>query len=220
MPEFTLRIDQVGADALDFQEYNKTRFRGYYLLRGNPAVRVVTRGGYIEDALGYTLPVLAGREQCWGQWPGNAHLKGRRTVIVTIFVGEVRAAADAETFSDWLKRHYLQCNGGQTDTPCPAALARLNNLTQRKLSTWRGTVSCDHCGGCGAVTSTPSIAGPMIRAARSRGGLSGQERRPPTGTTWTVNPIGGRSPAPAKGHAALSLYRGGLAWQPVPERNK
>ena len=39
------------------------------------------------------------------------------------------------------------CNGGQTSVPCPAALGKLNSLTSRELATWRGTVSCDHCGG-------------------------------------------------------------------------
>jgi len=107
MPEFTLRIDQEGADLLDFQEYDKRRFRGYYLLRGNPAVRVVTRGGFIEDCVSYTLPVLAGCEECWGQWPTNAHLKGRKTYVVTIFCGEMREPKDAEPFGRWLQRNYL-----------------------------------------------------------------------------------------------------------------
>ena len=107
MPESTLYIDQAGTDLLAFQEYDRSRFRGYYLLRGNPAVRVVTRGGFIEDCLTYTLPVLAGREECWGQWKANAHLRGRRSFIVTVFAGEVRDVAGAETFSEWLRRHYL-----------------------------------------------------------------------------------------------------------------
>jgi len=111
MPKWTLQIDQAGTDMLDFQEYDKTLLRGYYLLRGNPAVRVVTRGGFIEDCLGYTLPVLAGRETCWGQWAANAHLRGRRTFIVTVFCGEVQEAAGAETFSAWLRRHYLDEGG-------------------------------------------------------------------------------------------------------------
>ena len=105
MPEYTLHIDQAGVDLLDFQGYDRAHFRGYYLLRSNPAVQVVTRGGLIEDALSYTLPVLAGRERCWGQWPGNKHLQGKRTVIVTVFVGEVRPAAKAETFSSWLRQY-------------------------------------------------------------------------------------------------------------------
>ncbi|MFA5266042.1 MAG: hypothetical protein WC378_19645, partial [Opitutaceae bacterium] len=40
----------------------------------------------------------------------------------------------------------VSCNGGQTDMPCPAALEKLNHLTSRELATWRGTISCDHCG--------------------------------------------------------------------------
>ena len=108
MPEFTLRIDQVGVDLLAFQEYDESRFRGYYLLRGNPAVRVVTRGGLIVDCVGYTLPVLAGYEECWGEWVANAHLKGRKTYVVTVFAGEVRGVPDAEMFSRWLRRNYLE----------------------------------------------------------------------------------------------------------------
>ncbi len=111
MPEFTLRIDQAGLDLLAFQEYDADLHRGYYLLRGNPAVRVVTRGGYVEDALSYTLPVLAGREECWGQWPANRHLRGRRAFVVTVFAGEVQDVPDAEPFGEWLQRHYLDEGG-------------------------------------------------------------------------------------------------------------
>ena len=111
MPESTLYIDQAGTDLLAFQEYDRSRFRGYYLLRGNPAVRVVTRGGFIEDCLAYTLPVLAGYEKCWGQWQANVHLRGRRGYIVTVFAGEVRDVAEAEPFSEWLRRHYLSEGG-------------------------------------------------------------------------------------------------------------
>jgi hypothetical protein len=39
------------------------------------------------------------------------------------------------------------CNGGQTSTPCPAALGKLNHLTGRELTTWTGVITCDHCGG-------------------------------------------------------------------------
>ena len=108
MPEFVLRIDQTGADMLAFQKYNKTLCRGYYLLRDNPAVRLVTRGGFIEDCVSYVLPVLAGFEECWGQWPANAHLKGRKAFVVTLFAGEVRRAPDARAFSDWLRDNYLR----------------------------------------------------------------------------------------------------------------
>lgn len=111
MPKWILQIDQAGTDMLDFQEYDKTRFRAYYLLRGNPAVRVVVRGGLIEDCLGYVLPVLAGRETCWGQWKANAPLRGRRTFIVTVFCGEPQDAPGAETFNAWLRRHYLSEGG-------------------------------------------------------------------------------------------------------------
>ena len=41
----------------------------------------------------------------------------------------------------------MSCNGGQTDMPCPAALEKLGRVTSRELATWRGTVSCDVCGG-------------------------------------------------------------------------
>ena len=37
------------------------------------------------------------------------------------------------------------CNGGQTNDPCPAALAQLNGLSSRELSTWKGSISCPVC---------------------------------------------------------------------------
>ncbi len=90
MPKFTLWIDQEGADLLDFQKYDKRCFRGCYLLRDTPDVQVITRGGFIEDCVGYALPVLV----------------DTRTSVVTIFCGEPRQVEDAEPFSQWLRRNF------------------------------------------------------------------------------------------------------------------
>lgn len=111
MPEYTLQIDREGADLLALQEQDTEHQRAYYLLRGNPAVRVVTRGGLVENCVDHTLAVLAGREECWGQWQRNRHLRGRRTFVVTVFGGDERDAAAAETLSAWLRRHYLSEGG-------------------------------------------------------------------------------------------------------------
>jgi len=110
MPEYTLHIDREGAGLLALQEHDAERRRAYYLLRGNPAVRVVTRGGFIEDCEGHTLAVLAGREECWGQWQSNRHLRGRRTFVVTVFGDDERDVAGVE-LSEWLRQHYLSEGG-------------------------------------------------------------------------------------------------------------
>jgi hypothetical protein len=108
MPEFALHIDQAGVDLLTVQEYDDVLDRFYYLLGDNPAVRVTVREGQIEDCAGRTLAVIAGVEECWGQWQANAHLEGRKTYAVTIFAADARdAAPELETLSAWLHRNYL-----------------------------------------------------------------------------------------------------------------
>ena len=103
-----LFFDLRGCAMLDVQEVDDTHLnRSYYLLAGNPAVRVVVRGGQIEQAVNRALAVKAGFEDCWGQWQANAHLRGRKTYLVTVFLSDERAAADAEPFSAWLHRNYL-----------------------------------------------------------------------------------------------------------------
>jgi hypothetical protein len=122
MPEFALYIDRAGADLLDIQEYNEQRNRAYYLLRDNPAVRVTVRGADIEGCTGWVLAVIAGVEECWGQWQANNHLRGRKTYSVTIFSEDARGVGQA-TLSAWLQRNYLADGapyseaGGKYSTP-------------------------------------------------------------------------------------------------------
>jgi hypothetical protein len=106
MPEFALYIDKASVDLVTIQEYNERRNRAYYLLQDNSAVRVTVRGADIKNCIGQTLAVIAGFEECWGLWQANAHLKGRKTYVVTVFSEDVRDGAQ-ETFSAWLWRNYL-----------------------------------------------------------------------------------------------------------------
>jgi hypothetical protein len=122
MPQFALYIDKAGADLLDIQEYNERRDRAYYLLADNPAVRVTVRDGDIEGCVGQALAVIAGVEECWGQWQANAHLRGRKTYGVTVFSEDARDVGQA-TLSTWLQRNYLDDDapyseaGGEYSTP-------------------------------------------------------------------------------------------------------
>jgi hypothetical protein len=122
MPEFALYIDEVGAGMLDIQEYNEQRNRAYYLLRDNPAVRVTVRGDDIEGCVDRVLAVIAGFEECWGQWEANAHLRGRKTYTVTIF-SEDRREENEGMLSIWLEQNFLWDDapfreaGGKYSTP-------------------------------------------------------------------------------------------------------
>jgi hypothetical protein len=122
MPEFELTIDRAALDMLTLQEINETNGRHYYLLSLNPAVRVTVRSTALAELVGQTLAVIAGVEECWGQWQANAHLKGRRTYGVTIFAQDARDVAQ-ETLSAWLRRNYLADGaayggaGGEYSTP-------------------------------------------------------------------------------------------------------
>jgi hypothetical protein len=122
MPQFALYIDKVGAMMLDWQEYSEERNRAYYLLADNPAVRVTVRGENIWGCTGQVLGVVAGFEECWGQWEANAPLKGRRTYAVTIFSRD-KGGRKQDDFSAWLQRNYLDEDapyrepGGEYSTP-------------------------------------------------------------------------------------------------------
>lgn len=108
--EYILTIDAAGAEMLERQRWSSTT-RTYYLLGGNPAVRLVVRGNTavaIGDLVGDTMAVQAGVEECWGQWNGNRHLKGRRTYVVTFFVHDVWPTDQADAvLSTWLQSSYL-----------------------------------------------------------------------------------------------------------------
>ena len=106
MPEFALHIDKAALDMLAIQEINEENGRHYYLLAGNPAVRVTVRGAAIEDLVDQNIAVLAGFEECWGQWQANAHLRGRKSYTVTVFGKDAQGKAP-ETFSAWLQRNYI-----------------------------------------------------------------------------------------------------------------
>jgi hypothetical protein len=58
-------------------------------------------------------------------------------------------SSGADFWRDWFEIARLEarvpaCNGGQADTPCRAALAKLDALAS---ASWTGTITCPVCGG-------------------------------------------------------------------------
>lgn len=109
-PGVPLTIDPASLEMLELQGGDPEMGIYYYVLRGNPAVEVLARHGRIEECLNKTLPVVGGTVRCFGEWPANAHLRGKRTYFVTLFCDEEldgAAADEATPFSEWLTSQYL-----------------------------------------------------------------------------------------------------------------
>jgi predicted RNA-binding Zn-ribbon protein involved in translation (DUF1610 family) len=99
------------------------------------AARNVTTGGRVYYAWDGDNAHGDGPTRCAFYDPARGATSGRRPDTI----GWYAAIDDVQAEP--------KCNGGQEDTPCAAALRKLDHLTSRELSTWTGTLTCPECGG-------------------------------------------------------------------------
>ena len=96
-------IDRAGAYRLDLKLYNALIHQGIYLVHDDPRIRVLTLGGFIQDALGRSAPLEAEVEGCRGERPENSSLKGQTAYLVRINVQDALLLEEGQLLSEFLE---------------------------------------------------------------------------------------------------------------------